>query len=128
MNQSINTDSKNIKEPQQKNRLESVNFRHLRASNSKVSRLIRPEIKHVRAFMPVLVTSNFDEDSIKNERATMEKAFSHCKSMGIFQTLKDSSRRSQWSDLAKIQSKKISNDQELIQSDPISCPQNQKGK
>ena len=27
----------------------------------------------------------------------------------------------------RIQSKKISNDQELIQSDPISCPQNQKG-
>ena len=27
-----------------------------------------------------------------------------------------------------LQSKKISNDQELIQSDPISCPQNQKGK
>ena len=27
-----------------------------------------------------------------------------------------------------IESKKISNDQELIQSDPISCPQNQKGK
>ena len=26
-----------------------------------------------------------------------------------------------------ILSKKISNDQELIQSDPISCPQNQKG-
>ena len=26
-----------------------------------------------------------------------------------------------------LQSKKISNDQELIQSDPISCPQNQKG-
>ena len=26
------------------------------------------------------------------------------------------------------QSKKISNDQELIQSDPTSCPQNQKGK
>ena len=25
------------------------------------------------------------------------------------------------------ESKKISNDQELIQSDPISCPQNQKG-
>ena len=24
--------------------------------------------------------------------------------------------------------KKISNDQELIQSDPINCPQNQKGK
>ena len=26
-----------------------------------------------------------------------------------------------------VPSKKISNDQELIQSDPISCPQNQKG-
>ena len=26
-----------------------------------------------------------------------------------------------------IKSKKICNDQELIQSDPISCPQNQKG-
>ena len=26
-----------------------------------------------------------------------------------------------------MQSKKISNNQELIQSDPISCPQNQKG-
>ena len=32
--------------------------------------------------MPVLVTSNFDDDSIKNEQASMEKAFSHCKSMG----------------------------------------------
>ena len=29
--------------------------------------------------------------------------------------------------LTMQQSKKISNDQELIQSDPISCPQNQKG-
>ena len=28
---------------------------------------------------------------------------------------------------ASQESKKISNDQELIQSDPISCPQNQKG-
>ena len=27
-----------------------------------------------------------------------------------------------------LKSKKISNDQELIQSDPTSCPQNQKGK
>ena len=26
-----------------------------------------------------------------------------------------------------LESKKISNDQELIQSDPTSCPQNQKG-
>ena len=31
--------------------------------------------------MPVLVTSNFDEHSIKNERASMETPFSHYKSM-----------------------------------------------
>ena len=34
--------------------------------------------------MPVLVTSNFDDDSIENERASMETAFSHYKSMEIF--------------------------------------------
>ena len=34
--------------------------------------------------MPVLVTSNFDDDSIKNERASLETAFSHYKSMGIY--------------------------------------------
>ena len=34
--------------------------------------------------MPVQVTSNFDDDSIKNERASMETEFSHYKSMGIF--------------------------------------------
>ena len=34
--------------------------------------------------MPVLVTSNFDNDSIKNELASMETAFFHCKSMGNF--------------------------------------------
>ena len=28
--------------------------------------------------MSVLVTSNFDDDSIKNERASMETAFSNC--------------------------------------------------
>ena len=32
--------------------------------------------------MPVLVTSNFDDYSIKNERASMETAFPHYKSMG----------------------------------------------
>ena len=32
--------------------------------------------------MPVLVTSNFDDDSIKNEQARMETPFSHYKSMG----------------------------------------------
>ena len=60
------------------------NFRHSRASNSKVSSPIWPEIKLVQAFMPVLVTSNYDDDSIKNERASMETAFSHYKSMGNF--------------------------------------------
>ena len=34
--------------------------------------------------MPVLVTSNFDDDSIKNEQAGIGTAFSHYKSMGIF--------------------------------------------
>ena len=34
--------------------------------------------------MPILVTSNFDDDSIKNERASMETRFSHYKSMGDF--------------------------------------------
>ena len=34
--------------------------------------------------MPVLVTSNFDDDLIKNERASMETPFSHYNSMGNF--------------------------------------------
>ena len=46
--------------------------------------LIQPKIELNRAFMPVLVTSNFDDDSIKNKLASMETAFSHCKSMGKF--------------------------------------------
>ena len=29
--------------------------------------------------------------------------------------------------MCTMESKKVSNDQELIQSDPISCPENQKG-
>ena len=49
-----------------------------------MSGLIRPKIELDWAFMPVLVTSNFDDDSIKNEQASMETAFSHYKSMGIF--------------------------------------------
>ena len=32
--------------------------------------------------MPVLVTSNFDDDLIKNEQASMETPLSHYKSMG----------------------------------------------
>ena len=34
--------------------------------------------------MHIKVTSNFDDGSIKNERASMETSFSHYKSMGIF--------------------------------------------
>ena len=49
-----------------------------------MSGLIRPKIELDQAFMPVLVTSNFDDDLIKNERASMEIPFSHCKSMGNF--------------------------------------------
>ena len=45
---------------------------------------IQPKIKLVQAFMPVVVSSNFDVDSIKNERAIMETASSHYKSMGNF--------------------------------------------
>ena len=49
-----------------------------------MSGLIRPKIDLDQAFMPVLVTSNFDDDLIKNEQASMETLFSHYKSMGIF--------------------------------------------
>ena len=49
-----------------------------------MSGLIQPKIELARAFMPVLVTSNFDDDSIKNERASMETPFSHYKSMGNY--------------------------------------------
>ena len=34
--------------------------------------------------MPVLLTSNYDDDSIKNERVRMDTSFSHYKFMGIF--------------------------------------------
>ena len=62
------------------------NFCHSRASNSKMSGLIRPKIELDWAFVPVLVTSNFDDDSIKNYRASIETQFSHYKSMGnVFQ-------------------------------------------
>ena len=58
------------------------NFRPSRASNSKMRGLIQPKIELDQAFMIVLVTSNFDDDSIKKERARMETPFSHYKSMG----------------------------------------------
>ena len=51
---------------------------------TKMIGLIQPKIELNRAFMPVLVTSNFDDDSIKNKLASMETAFSHYKSMGNF--------------------------------------------
>ena len=47
-----------------------------------MSHLIRAKIELGPAFMPVLVTSNFDDDSIKNEKASIETPFSHDKSMG----------------------------------------------
>ena len=53
--------------------------------------------------MPVLVTSNFDDDSIENERASMETPFSHYKSMGIF--LDAQWQLTQWYDLAEIRTR-----------------------
>ena len=50
-----------------------------------MSGLIRSKIELDRAFMPVLVSSNkFDDDSIKNERASMETPFSYYKCMRNF--------------------------------------------
>ena len=45
---------------------------------SKMSGLIWPKIELDRAF------SNFDDDSIENEQASMEIPFSHYKSVGHF--------------------------------------------
>ena len=44
---------------------------------------IWPGFERIRAFMPVLITSKFDEDPIKTERASLETPFSHYKPMGI---------------------------------------------
>ena len=85
------------------------NFRHSRASNSKMSGLIRPKIELNRAFMPVLVTSNFDDDSIKNERASMETPFSHYKSMGNFLDA-----QGQLSPLSVVRSGRNSNSSEIL--------------
>ena len=49
-----------------------------------MSGLIWPKIEFDQAFMSVLVTSNFDDDTIKNEGASMETPFSHFMSMGNF--------------------------------------------
>ena len=37
----------------------------------------RPKLEFTRAFMPVLITSNFDDDSIKDEHASIETPFTH---------------------------------------------------
>ena len=47
----------------------------------KISGLFRPKIKLDRAFIPFLVSSNFDDDPINNQRASMETPFSHYKSI-----------------------------------------------
>ena len=55
--------------------------------------------------MPVLVTNNFDDDSIKNERTSMETAFSHYKPMGNFLDTQGQQTPNQWSDLAEIRTR-----------------------
>ena len=60
------------------------NFRHSRVSSSEVNGPIWPEIELIRDFMPVLITSKFEEDLIKNERDCLETPFSDYKSMGNF--------------------------------------------
>ena len=48
----------------------------------------RSKIELIQAFVPVLVTSNFDDDLIKNEWASMETPFYRYKSMGNLLDLK----------------------------------------
>ena len=59
-------------------------FRHSRANNSDVNDPIWPEIELVRDLIPVLVITKFDEDPIKNKRASLETPFSHYNSVGKF--------------------------------------------
>ena len=49
-----------------------------------MSSLIPPKIELDRGFTPVLVNSNFYDDSIKNEQDSMEKPFSHYKYGNFF--------------------------------------------
>ena len=48
------------------------------------SKWFGPKIELDQAFMPVLVTSNFGDDMIKNEQASMETPFFHYQFMGNF--------------------------------------------
>ena len=59
--------------------------------------------------MPVLVTSKFDEDLIKNERASLETPFSHYKSMGNF-----SDAQGHLSLLGVVQSGRNSNSSQIL--------------
>ena len=59
-------------------------IRPLWARNSEVTDSIQPEFELICDFMAVLVTSKFDEDPIKNERASLETPFSHYKVIGNF--------------------------------------------
>ena len=70
-----------------------------------MSGLIWPKIDLYRGFMPVLVTNDFDDDSIKNERASMETPFSHYTSRGNFLYAQGSELCSQRSDLAEIRTR-----------------------
>ena len=45
--------------------------------------LIRPKIEFDQVFMPVLVTSNFDDDSVKMNELACETPFSHYKSISL---------------------------------------------
>ena len=71
-------------------KFKSVKFSSLRASNYKMSGLIPPKIELDRAFTPVLVTSNFEDDSIKNERGSMKTPFPIISLWEIFKMLKGS--------------------------------------
>ena len=66
---------------------------------------VQPEFQLVRDFMPVLVTSKFDEDPIKNERPSLETPFSHYKSMGNYLDAQGTRLCREWSDLAEIQTR-----------------------
>ena len=59
--------------------------------------------------MPVLVTSKFEEDPIKNERASLETPFSHYKSMGKF-----SDAQGQLTPLSVVQSGRNSYSSEIL--------------
>ena len=75
-------------------------------SNTNVSSLNVPKIKPFSSFYACFNTSNFDDDSIKNEQAskhTEETSLSRYKYMGyFFQSLKGTLLHSKWLNLAKI--------------------------